>query len=129
MRLSVRRARGAIRSSRATAGPQGPCSDVRRAASAGFTETTQLDILLSEYAELTIEGNTAIHVTGARPAAAAASPGRLLMPSTARAGYYMPDFGEGGMDDDDDDEDEDEEDDEFGCAARRCAARAAGYRC
>jgi hypothetical protein len=46
------------------------------AASAGFSETTQLDILLSEYAELTIEGNTAIHVTGACPqrSAAAAKP-------------------------------------------------------
>lgn len=49
---------------------------------------------------------------------------RLLTAAPARAGYYMPDFGDGGMDDDDDD-DEDEEDDEFGCVVRRSAPTAA----
>lgn len=49
---------------------------------------------------------------------------RLLTAAPARAGYYMPDFGDGGMDDDDDDE-EDEEDDEFGCVVRRSAPAAA----
>lgn len=54
---------------------------------AGGAETTPLDICLTEYAELSVEGNTAIHL----------------------AGYYLPaDTDFGGFDDDD------EEDEEFG---------------
>ena len=67
MRFPVRAARAAPRRRRATAtaGALGLTRVPRR--SAGFTETTQLDILLSEYAELSVEGSTAIHVTGEPP--------------------------------------------------------------
>jgi len=56
--------------------------------SAGASETTQLDIILSEYAEFTVEGNTAVHLSGMRALGIV-----LWAALTAPApGYYMPDF-------------------------------------
>ena len=70
-----------------------------------------LDILLSSYAELTLEGDTEVHVTGAGTSARA----RSQHADSPVAGYYMPDFFDGpGGEDDDDEEEEDESEDEEG---------------